>query len=139
MYLQDESTEFYKVSGLFIKKFGHDQNIKADLIRFREQYQGKRFQSQMVLSLNDVIINSEETVKNWLNAHEYHRDQDKQKELEELSKLLPLDAMKPIFLSLLTDKAYAICGLARLINCVIDADGRRLISGEKAKSTEPVE
>jgi hypothetical protein len=60
------------------------------------------------ISSNDVLLNSEETLQKWLNAFEYHRDEDKRQELDTLHWLWPTDISRALFLALLLDKADAV-------------------------------
>jgi hypothetical protein len=76
-------------------------------------------QEMIKISSNDVVINSEKVLLDWLNAEEYHRDKDKKEFLEELYKSFPEEASKTIFLNLLRDKTQAIYNLAGLCRVVI--------------------
>ena len=68
---------------------------------------------------NDQVMNSEEMLFTWLNAHEYHRDRDKQEFLETLHKILPLEWSRGVFVSLLVDKTKAILTLAALVELAL--------------------
>jgi hypothetical protein len=116
--LQSESTSFYNIASLLSKELSHDlfrQMIKGQ----RDIYSGKRSQSVFRLSTDDVILNSEKILFDWLNAYEYHRDKDKQEFIDKLHSFFPLEASKVIFIGLLTDKMEAIYNLAALTRVVV--------------------
>jgi hypothetical protein len=68
---------------------------------------------------NGTIINSEQTLFDWLNAYEYHRDQAKRARIESLHRIIPLEHSMPILLSLVADKVQAIFQLAALILVIL--------------------
>jgi hypothetical protein len=86
-------------------------------------YSGDGSQGLYTLSINDKIINSEEVLMKWLNAHEYHRDSDKQKQLAELYSMLSPEVPKAIFVWLLHSKAKAILFVAFMILRMVEDDG----------------
>ena len=67
----------------------------------------------------EIIINSEKALFVWLNAYEYHRDQNKKREIDRYHQLLPLDHSKAFFLMLLSDKIRAIAAIARFVNIIL--------------------
>ena len=102
--LKKEATNFYKVCNLISKEFNHPY-FRGLIVVQREMYNGKRLQEQFEITSNDVLLNSEEVLQQWLNAYEFHRDKKKKSFIDSLHQLLPLEASKAIFLSLLTEKA----------------------------------
>jgi hypothetical protein len=68
---------------------------------------------------NDVLINSEKILLDWLNSHEYHREKQKQELIDSLHRMIPLDASKVVFLRLLAYKAQGVFNLAALIRVVL--------------------
>jgi hypothetical protein len=67
------------------------------------------------LKANDVVVNSEAVLNDWLNSYEYHRDKDKKQLIDALQQIIPLEAVKAILLGLLADKAKAIYALVVFI------------------------
>jgi len=116
--LQSESTYFYKICGLLTKELTHPyfRNM-VDLQR--DIFSGKVLQAQFRISSDDVVLNSERVLYDWLNAYEYHRDKEKREFIQSLHTMLPLDASKVLFLSLLTEKTKAINNVAALTMVVI--------------------
>jgi len=58
--------------------------------------------------LRRVVIDCEATLQQWLNAYEYHKNGNKRREVERLHQLLPLEASRAIFVTMLYDKVDAI-------------------------------
>ena len=116
--LQNEATNFYRVNNL-LAKIIEQPNIRSFIAEQRKIYIGKRMQEMVRISSNDVLLNSEKILLDWLNAYEYHRDKDKKAVIDELHKMFPLDASKTIFLHLLSDKTQAIYNLTGFIRVLI--------------------
>jgi len=76
-------------------------------------------QSMFRIQSNDVVLNSERVLYDWLNSFEYHRDKEKKKFIESLHAMFPLNATKALFIGLLSDKTQAIYSVARLIRVVV--------------------
>jgi len=112
--LQKEPTSFFKVSRILHDYFDHPL-IRKIIKKNSDLFSGKDFQSQIQIKINDVLINSDTILTKWLNAFEYHRDTEKQRELEELHKLIPLEYSKAIFISMIIDKAKAVLEINRMI------------------------
>jgi hypothetical protein len=89
------------------------------LTQYHQLYSGKKSQAEVQIKSNDTVLNSEDTLLNWLNSYEFHRNEDKRKFIESLHQMLPLDASKVIFLRLLLDKAEAIHRLADFIRVLL--------------------
>jgi hypothetical protein len=118
LLLKDEKTNFYKIRNLLAKKLDnpHFRNL---LTQYHQLYSGKKAQSEVQIKSNEILLNSEDTLLDWLNSYEFHRNEDKRKFIESLHQLLPLDVSKVIFLRLLLDKAEAIHRLAAFIRVLI--------------------
>ncbi len=112
--LQNEGTHFHKIRKLLGLKIDNS-DIRGFLKLQKEMFDGKRLRNFQILS-DESILNSEKTLFDWLNAYEYHRDKDKQKLIENLHRIIPLEASKVLFLSLLLEKAKAIFNLADFID-----------------------
>jgi hypothetical protein len=116
--LQSESTYFYKICGILSKELAHPY-FRSMIDEQREIFSGKRMQAQFQIQSNDVVLNSEKVLNDWLNAYEYHRVKEKREFIDSLHAMIPLEASKALFLALLTDKAKAIYGIAGLIQVVL--------------------
>jgi hypothetical protein len=118
LLLQNERTNFYKIHNLLAKNLDHPY-FRSLLGKQREVFSGKASQSIMQFRSNDVLINSENILFDWLNSHEYHREKEKKEFIESLHKMIPLDASKVLFLRLLTDKALATYNMTAFIRVVL--------------------
>jgi hypothetical protein len=118
LLLQNERTNFYKIHNLLAKKLDHPY-FRSLLAQQREVFSGKLSQSIVQFRSNDVLINSEKILFDWLNSHEYHREKEKKEFIERLHKMIPLDASKVFFLRLLTDKAVATYNLTAFVRVVL--------------------
>ncbi len=116
--LKDENSNFYKVCNILGKKLDHSyfRNLIQDQ---RDAYSGKKMQTMIRVWSDDVLLNSEEVLQDWLNSFEYHRDKEKRTFIESLHAMLPLDASKVIFLSLLSYKMQATVNIAALVRVVV--------------------
>ena len=116
--LEKESTYFYKICSILTKELTppHFRNMVDEQ---REIFSGKRSQSAYKISSNDVILNSEKVLYDWLNSYEYHRDKEKRKFIDNLHEIFPLDGSKVLFLGLLSDKTQAIYNIAVLVRVVV--------------------
>jgi hypothetical protein len=116
--LQNESTYFYKIANLL------SRNIQLPFFhsiidRFRKQFSGAQFQQQMAITSNDVILNSERILNDWLNAYEYHEDEDKKAFIDSLHRILPLELTKPILLHVLSDRIRAVFKMASFVEVIL--------------------
>jgi len=78
----------------------------------------KQLDGDLRISTGEVELTSEETLKKWLNAFEYHRDEDKQLELRAVTEGFPPPSSRAIFLISLFDKANAVFETASLIRAL---------------------
>lgn len=116
--LQKESTFFYNICNLLTKEITYP-NFRNMVDEQRDIFSGKRTQSVYKISSNDVILNSEKVLYDWLNSNEYHRDKEKRKFIDSLHEMFPLDGSKVLFLGLLSDKTQAIHNIAGLVRVVV--------------------
>jgi len=114
LLLQNERTNFYKVHNLLAKKLNHPYFRSAIGLQ-HELFNGKVCQSEFRLKSNQVLVNSESVLFDWLNSHEYHRDEDKRAFIDSLHQMVPLDVSKVVFLRLLLHKATAAINLTAMI------------------------
>ena len=116
--LQSESTNFYRICNILNKELAHP-HFRNLIGQQQEVYSGKRAESAFRILSNDVVLNSEKVLYDWLNSFEYHRDKEKRQFIESLHQMLPLDASKVLFLGLLADKVQAINNIAALISVIV--------------------
>jgi hypothetical protein len=102
-----------------------------DFIRKQKEiFACKRQRSMYEIQLNGTVLNSSDILDKWLNAFEFHRDEEKRREIEELSQILPLESSKAMFVEMLFEMTEAILTVSRLI------EGLRLRNGMVMKTRE---
>lgn len=116
--LEKESTFFYKICSILTKELTHPYFRNIIDVQ-RDIYSGKRTQRAYSIQVDDVIVNSEKVLYDWLNSFEYHRDKEKRKFIDSLNEVFPLNASKVLFLGLLSDKMHAIYNIAILVRVVV--------------------
>ena len=130
LILNDEHASFNRITGILGKHI-QEPLVRAALKLQREIFDGRSMQQKIIVTShvgnNEIIINSEKALSVWLNAYEYHRDQNKKREIDQYHQLLPLAHSKAFFLMLLSDKVRAIVSIARFVDIILGkADTARL-------------
>jgi len=118
LILQREPASFHRIKGLIGRHF-KDSPLGGILKSLDDQYSGRRMQSMVRMRSNDSLMNSEEMLFTWLNAHEYHRDGEKARFLETLHRVLPLKWSQGVFVSLIIEKIKAADALSLLCDLVL--------------------
>jgi hypothetical protein len=118
LILTSEHASFDRVSGLLGRVLVHPA-VRQLLKDNRYIYCGKRFQSKILIMSDNTLLNSEHILMDYLNAFEYHRDQDKAEKLAKLHHILPLESSLPTFLILLSEKVAACFDLADVVNMLL--------------------
>jgi hypothetical protein len=93
-------------------------------------FSGKDFREQIKIAvIHDAVdavekvINDEATLDQWLNVHEYHRDDGaKEAQLDRVTTLVTIEDLQGIFVSMMVDKAKAIMTLGSIIRALRDRD-----------------
>jgi hypothetical protein len=116
--LESEGTNFFKICNFLTKEITNP-DFRSMIELYRELYNGKQFQLQFQIQSDEVVLNSEKVLWDWLNSYEYHRNKEKREFIDNLHAVFPLDASKVLFLSLLTDKTRAIAGVAALVQVIL--------------------
>lgn len=116
--LKNEPANFTKVRNVLKRRFRYP-GFHALLDEYLEIFMGERFQQLMRIESNDTVINCEETLFDWLNSYEYHRNQQKRAKIDALHRLIPLEHSIPIFLNLLWAKCLSIAMLGALIEVIL--------------------
>lgn len=112
--LHDEYASFDRITSIIGQRLDHPF-FRRVLRSQRRLFNGKDMQELCVISSNGVVVNSDQVLTDWLNAYEYHRDQDKKAKIESLHRLVPLDYSKAIFVGMIGDKTDAILNVAGLV------------------------
>lgn len=112
--LQKEAASFHAVSSILGKSV-ENPHVRQLLREQNRLYDGRRFQSRIRIASNEVLVNSERVLFDWLNSYEYHGDSNKRDNIEDLFDRMPGDLMRFILVSMLVDKVEAIRNLAALV------------------------
>jgi hypothetical protein len=120
--LQDEATYFFKACNI-LAKYVAEPLFRRLLGRLRDLFSGEDFLAQIQIGVNNTLINTDEMLKNWLNADEYHGDEDKRRELEQLRKVFPEQGSRALFASMMMDKAKAVLEVARIVRAMEEGGG----------------
>jgi hypothetical protein len=116
--LESEPTSYPRVSGMIARSLDHPL-MRQFLRAHSDQWTGKTIRSQMHVSDNFGLLNSDESLMRYLNAYEYHRDRDKQERFEGPRGLLSDDGLRAFYLMLLTSKAKAVLRLSFVCNVIL--------------------
>jgi hypothetical protein len=116
--LQNEPANFESVCSL-VGKAVANQHVRQMLHNQRELYDGRKSRQMMQISLNKVLVNSERGLYDWLNSHEYHRDQAKRNSVDGLFQGMPGDLMRALLVSMLVDKVTAISNIASFVHVLL--------------------
>jgi hypothetical protein len=113
--LLDEGTYFGRVRNILARRLAHPA-FRAYLDRQKEIFDGRRCQGMRVVS-HGTLINSTETLDLWLNAYEYHRDDQKRAEFEALhdDDALPMDYSRALFIHIMLDRARAVVEIGNAV------------------------
>lgn len=116
--LHDERSSYNRVTGIVGKRF-NDPAIRSMIKAYRAIYDGRQFQSTILIEVQGTVLNSEKMLMDWLNAFEFHNDETKRREIELLHGMMPFAASRAIFLMLLVEKVKAIVNVGRFIGLLL--------------------
>ena len=128
--LNKEKTNFYKIAKV-IKHRIRNKAIHSLVETIKSRFSGKdlsnTFQTFFYRGQEDMLINSENTFMKWLNAYEYHRDDEKRELLEEIDTVVPRTFSRSLFESLLIDKSNAVIELGTIISLLEERSGKSVL------------
>jgi hypothetical protein len=109
--LADEETSFGKIRKLLARRLD-DPDFRRYLEREKARFNGT-MPGKIQFVADGVLLNSDEIVRKWLNAYEYHRDRDKAQEIEALhdGEIFPLEMTRMHVVDLVLDKTRAVLEL----------------------------
>ena len=127
--LNDEPTAFNRTVNLLQRCISHEW-MRGYFQSLKNLFSSKDFQNQMTINFGqasnnyrDLIVNSDKTLMTWLNAFEYHRDNDKRNLIEEIDKIIPEDFSRALFASMIIDKVRAVLELGDVITFLESRNG----------------
>jgi hypothetical protein len=115
LILENEPTYFNRVVNVIARRADHP-GMRTRLDVLKRLFAGEEFQGLVTIKVDGETVNSEEMLKTYLNAFEFHRDVDKQAQIATLHEILPSQATCGIFIQLIVEKLKAIRGLEILID-----------------------
>ncbi|MFV2073635.1 MAG: hypothetical protein ACC742_13395 [Thermoanaerobaculales bacterium] len=72
--LNNEPTYFHKIFKLLARRLDNKQ-FRLLIRPYKEAFSGKLMQSHMQITSDEIVLNSERILNDWLNGFEYHRDE----------------------------------------------------------------
>lgn len=113
--LNDERTQFLRVCGILNRRF-MDSRVLDCRDRLRRRFGGETLYRW---SFQGVVLNSDEILTKWLNAFEYHHDENKRLELQRLLHGFPNEAARAMFVELMYKKAEAVVHLHCFVRFIL--------------------
>jgi hypothetical protein len=110
--LAKERTNFHKVRNV-LARYLTLPSARDYLDRLRDLYAGKFI--PMRIEIRNVSVTSDEAIDAWLNASEYHQDEDKEAELRVLYDSFSEESARVWFLTTMLHRASAIGKMGALI------------------------
>lgn len=121
--LQNEPASFLAVASLIGRQVELPA-IRDLLARLRREFDGRAFRETIQIDVNDIMLNSDRTLMDWLNSHEYHRDPEKREVIQQLLNSFPGELARAVFISMLIDKLRACVNLAKLVAVILNRQKR---------------
>lgn len=116
--LKKEPASFVSVTAVLGRRL--DNPYLRQLLKKQHMlFDGRQFQQMMQIVSNDVIVNSDQMLSDWLNSHEYHRDLDKRQAVDDLFARTPGELSRAILISMVVDKVKAVRHIASLVAVVL--------------------
>lgn len=120
--LKNELGSYDQVMGIVGRHI--DQQVVRNLLRHdRRLYDGRSAQSQLLLLSRGMPVNSEKTLQDWLNGHEYHSDRVKRDAISELLDGPLGELPRALLISMLVDKTRAIENAAGIVGLLLGLVG----------------
>lgn len=116
--LQSEPASVIRTMAILGKHIS-DPHLRLHLGQQRELYDGRRTQRVMKVVSDDQVINSENVLNTWLNAHEFHRDPEKRAAIDELFARVPGDLLRGLLVSMIVDRTRAVQNIAQIVAVVV--------------------
>ena len=115
--LHREPFSFNTVTSVMKRRLVHPA-IRAVFDEERKRYEGIVWQKELRISSGATVINSDEVFTNWLNALEYHRDDERLPTMEALLESSVPGLIYWVMLKMLFEKVQAIANVAEVARVV---------------------
>ena len=126
--LKNEPGSYDKVMRIIGRHIAQ-QDVRNLLKNDRRLYDGRVAQSQLRLMSCGMVVNSENTLQDWLNSHEYHSDRDKRDAVAELLDGPLGELPRALLISMLLDKMCAINNAAGIVGLLLGLVGEYRFDG----------
>ena len=125
--LAAEPTSFLKVRKT-LRRYVTLESVRRYLDQLRARYIGSAMPFTLTVgsAVGEISLGTNEAILKWLNAFEYHQDEDKQTYLRAMYAVFPEDSTRAILLYGLLHRAGAIGKLGALIDGLAKREGRVL-------------
>lgn len=122
--LESENTYFYRILGM-IRKSSESSRLRMVLKQLSKAFKNAGF-PRIQLKAGGDAYNHENTLKLWMNAYRFHRDEDKRVLLESFQEIVPREMLDYFFMSMLVAKGQTIRNLDLLVQAIL-SDGAEAI------------
>jgi hypothetical protein len=126
--LKNEPGSYDKVMSIIGRHIAQ-QDVRNLLKQDRRLYDGRGAQNKLRLMSRGMLVNSENTLQDWLNSHEYHSDPDKRDAIAELLDGPLGDLPRALLISMLLDKTCAINNAAGIVGVLLGLVGEYWFDG----------
>lgn len=119
LILQKESTSFQSVAGLLGKKFSN-AHFRNHIKFLRTIFEDGELKAYMQICLGDQPLFDDSTLKLWLNAEQYHVDDEKAEKWQEFEQSLNTENTRALVINQLQAKVKAIFGIEYIANLILE-------------------
>lgn len=116
--LQEETASFQNVTGLLRKRFG-SRRFSDHLKPVRAMFEDGELRSYMQITLGDQPFFDQSTLNLWLNAEQYHTDEEKAARWSEFEQSLNTENIRALVMSQLQSKVKALFHLEHIVGMVL--------------------
>jgi len=117
LFLSKEPASFEKVCAV-VGKAAKGTVFIRHLKHLRAVYKCGDYQPYFQITIGDVPLFDDRTLKHWLNGVEYHQDHEKAKMIQELENNLSQEIARGIFVSQLSGRVRAVFMLGHLASLI---------------------
>ncbi|MBZ0154896.1 MAG: hypothetical protein K8I29_01615 [Alphaproteobacteria bacterium] len=110
-YLQKEKTNFLRIANIVNRRTDNEMSRKY-VERLKDIWSGALARQQMQLYINDTEITPTMLIDLWFNAHYFHSDESKEKNLTNLKKALTIDVCRFMLADAVYEASKAVIHLA---------------------------
>jgi len=118
LILKKEPFYFHRICNIIARSTSQTV-IGRFLAEQKNLFDGKRSQSTFKIKVNDLVLNSDEAVTQWLNAFQYHRDADHRRMFKDLYSSIPSSFCESLFVQAIIDKVNAVMATLELIRMIL--------------------